>query len=62
MFPMTVLNAEQVQQLLTMPMAIDAVKTAYLLKNSGGAGLFPVVTHIFEEGVADLDKIGRAHV
>ncbi len=55
MFDVTVLSAQQVEALLTMPMAIEAVEQAYQLKSTGQGGLFPVVTHVFEEGVADLD-------
>lgn len=55
MFDVTVLSAQQVEALLDMPMALDAVEQAYRLKSTGQGGLFPVVTHVFEEGVADLD-------
>ena len=55
MFQLTVLNAQQVENLLTMQTALHAVEQAYCLKSSGKAGLFPVVTHIFEKDKADLD-------
>jgi len=55
MFDVTVLGAQQVEALLDMPMALEAVEQAYRLKSTGRGGLFPVVTHVFEEGVADLD-------
>jgi len=51
----TVLDSEQVGRLLTLPMAVRAVERAYVFKNSGRASLFPVVTHVFREGEADLD-------
>lgn len=55
MSKMTVLNSEDIESLLTLPMAIDAVEQAYLEKSRGEAGTWPMVFHEFVPGEADLD-------
>lgn len=50
-----VLSAEAVEQLFTIPMAIEAVERAYLEKHSGQGGTWPMVFHEFDPGHADLD-------
>ena len=50
-----VLSAEDVEQLFTIPMAIEAVERAYLEKHSGQGGAWPMVFHEFDPGHADLD-------
>lgn len=55
MMEMTVLNGAAIEQLLTIPMAVEAVEQAYLEKSKGGAALWPMVFHEFDPGHADLD-------
>mgnify|MGYP002519691612 CR=1 FL=1 len=55
MSKMTVLNGEDIESLLTVPMAIDAVEQAYLEKSRGQASTWPIVCHDFITGEADLD-------
>ena len=55
MFPITILNGDEVSGILTMKMAIDAVENAYRLKSQGEAALFPVVSHEFTPGISDMD-------
>lgn len=55
MSKMTVLNGEDIESLLTVPMAIDAVEQAYLEKSRGEAETWPIVCHDFITGEADLD-------
>lgn len=50
-----VLSAEHVEQLFTIPMAIEAVERAYREKYSGQGGAWPMVFHEFDPGHADLD-------
>jgi len=50
-----VLSAEDVEQLLTIPMAIESVERAYREKHSGQGGTWPMVFHEFDPGHADLD-------
>lgn len=50
-----VLSAENVERLLTIPMAIEAVERAYREKHSGQGGTWPMVFHEFDPGHADLD-------
>ena len=50
-----ILNANEVGNLLTIPLAIDAVEAAYLEKHRGSASVWPLLFHEFEEGVRDMD-------
>ena len=51
----TVLNEKVIKELLTMNDVVDIVEEAYKMKNSQQADLFPIITHIFEPGKADMD-------
>lgn len=55
MTEMTVLNGVAIEELLTIPMAVEAVEQAYLEKSKGDAALWPLVFHEFDPGRADLD-------
>lgn len=55
MSKLTVLSGEAIEELLTIPMAVEAVKQAYLEKAKGEAALWPMVFHEFVPGQADLD-------
>ena len=50
-----VLNEETIKKLLDIKNVIKVVEQAYTLKNSNQADLFPIITHIFEPGKADMD-------
>jgi len=50
-----ILNEETIKDLLDLKSVIKVVEQAYILKNSDQADLFPIVTHIFEPGKADMD-------
>ena len=51
----TILNEEAIKKLLDIKSVIKVVEQAYVLKNSNQADLFPIITHIFEPGKADMD-------
>ncbi len=55
MTEMTVLNSSAIKELLSIPMAVEAVEQAYLEKSKGDASLWPMVFHEFDPGHADLD-------
>ena len=55
MTEMTVLNGAAIEELLTIPMAVEAVEQAYLENSRCGAALWPMVFHEFDPGHADLD-------
>ena len=55
MTEMTVLNGAAIKELLTIPMAVEAVEQAYWEKSKGDAALWPMVFHEFDPGHADLD-------
>ncbi len=55
MTEMTILNGTAIEELLTIPMAVEAVEQAYLEKSKGDAALWPMVFHEFDPGHADLD-------
>ncbi len=55
MTEMTVLNGAAIEELLTIPMAVEAVEQAYVEKSKGDAALWPMVFHEFDPGHADLD-------
>lgn len=55
MSKVTVLGSGEISKLINIRMAIDAVEQAYIQKSSGSGGLWPMVFHEFEPGVADLD-------
>jgi len=50
-----ILNEETIKELLDIKNVIKVVEQAYTLKNSDQADLFPIITHIFEPGKADMD-------
>jgi len=50
-----ILNEETIKELLDIKNVIKVVEQAYTLKNSNQADLFPIITHIFESGKADMD-------
>jgi ornithine cyclodeaminase/alanine dehydrogenase len=50
-----ILNEETIKELLDIKNVIKVVEQAYILKNSDQANLFPIITHIFEPGKADMD-------
>ena len=47
MTEVTILNSENIESLLTLPMTIRAVEQAYLEKGHGAAGTWPMVFHEF---------------
>lgn len=51
----TVLNRNEIMQVIEMAPAIEAVENVYKMKSSGEAVAWPTVFHIFEEGVRDMD-------
>ena len=55
MSKITILNEEAIKKLLDIKNVIKVVEQAYILKNSNQADLFPIITHIFEPGKADMD-------
>ena len=55
MSKITILNEEAIKRLLDIKNVIKVVEQAYTLKNSNQADLFPIITHIFEPGKADMD-------
>ncbi len=55
MAKITVLSSAAIEELLTVPMAVEAVEQAYLEKCKGQAALWPMVFHEFDPGHADLD-------
>ena len=50
-----ILNERIIKDLLDIKNVIEVVKRVYTLKNSNQADLFPIITHIFEPGKADMD-------
>lgn len=50
-----VLSAGDVEELMTLPMAIEAVESAYRQKARGKGETWPMVFHEFVHGVSDLD-------
>lgn len=50
-----ILNEETIKELLDIKNVIKVVEQAYTLKNTNQADLFPIITHIFEPGKADMD-------
>jgi len=50
-----ILNENIVRELLTLPMALQAVEQAYLQKASGQGEIWPMVFHEFDPGHVDLD-------
>jgi len=50
-----ILNEETIKELLDIKNVIKVVEQVYRLKNSNQADLFPIITHIFEPGKADMD-------
>ena len=55
MSKITILNEEAIKKLLDIKNVIKVVEQAYILKSSNQADLFPIITHIFEPGKADMD-------
>lgn len=50
-----ILGKKEVELLIDLPLALQAVEEAYLQKHSGEAGVWPMVFHEFVPGEADLD-------
>ena len=50
-----ILNADQVLNLVTIPMALEAVEGAYAQKHAGEASVWPLLFHEFVDGVRDMD-------
>lgn len=50
-----VIAADDVKALFTLPMALEAVERAYLQKQTGQGGIWPLVFHELDPGHADLD-------
>jgi len=50
-----VLSGKDIEQVLTLPMAMEAVERAYLQKETGKGQVWPMVFHEFDPGHADLD-------
>ena len=48
-----ILNANEIERLFTLDMAVSAVERAYRQKSEGQ--VWPMVFHEFQHGVADLD-------
>ena len=55
MTEITILNSQEIEELLTLPMAVEAVEQAYREKSRKTAGTWPMVFHEFVPGQADLD-------
>ncbi|MCD6472477.1 ornithine cyclodeaminase family protein [Candidatus Aerophobetes bacterium] len=55
MISFRVLNEEIIKELLDIKNVIQIVEEAYILKDSDQASLFPIITHVFEPGKADMD-------
>lgn len=55
MFNVKVLNQEVLENVLEMPMVIEAIEKVYTLKAENKTTLFPMVFHEFDPGVADMD-------
>jgi len=55
MFQVKVLNQEVLEEVLEMPMVIEAIEQVYTLKAEEKTTLFPMVFHEFDPGVADMD-------
>jgi len=50
-----ILNEEEVKELLTMDMVIDAVESAYIQKNSDKGNIWDLVFYEYKHNVFDLD-------
>lgn len=55
MFKMKVINQEVCEKLLDVKSTIEIVEEVYRLKEKQEAGVWPMVFHEFERGVADMD-------
>ncbi|MCH4886972.1 ornithine cyclodeaminase family protein [Acidaminobacter sp. JC074] len=55
MFKVKVLNQAVLEEVLEMPMVIEAIEQVYTLKEQNQTALFPMVFHEFNPGVADMD-------
>lgn len=55
MFKVKVLNQSVLEEVLEMPMVIEAIEQVYTLKAQDQTSLFPMVFHEFNPGVADMD-------
>lgn len=56
-----ILNKEVIREILDMKTVIDKVEEAYLMKEKFLGEVFPMITHEFEPGVADMD-IKSGHI
>ena len=50
-----IISADEVRQIFTLPMALEAVEKAYLQKYHGQGAVWPMVSHEFDPGHADMD-------
>lgn len=50
-----ILSRQDIEQLFTLDMALEAVENAYKQKSSGAGSVWPMVFHEFVHGEADLD-------
>ncbi len=55
MAQLRILNRETVEELISFPMALQAVEAAYTQKSGGSGQVWPMVFHEFDPGHADLD-------
>ncbi|MCF7934724.1 MAG: ornithine cyclodeaminase family protein [Synergistales bacterium] len=55
MYSLRIINRDELQELLTMEDAIEAVSEAYRLFSTGQAGIFPSIIHEFDPGRNDMD-------
>lgn len=56
-----IVNEKTMKEILDIGNVIEVVKEAYQLKASQQADLFPIITHVFEPGIADMD-IKSGHI
>ena len=50
-----ILNADEVADLVSIPMALEAVEGAYAQKHAGSGSVWPLLFHEFVDGVRDMD-------
>ncbi len=55
MDPIRILNADEVSQLVSIPLALEAVEGAYAQKHAGLGSAWPLLFHEFVDGVRDMD-------
>lgn len=50
-----IISEQDIEKIMTLPKAMEAVEHAYLQKHTGNGNVWPMVFHEFEPGHADLD-------